>query len=63
MPDVILERAEIEEKNRIAKELARPGLIAAALAAQPDAVFVAPVIPVDDVPPPPPSPGWVLADE
>ncbi len=61
MPDVVIERAEIEEKNRAAKELARPGLIAAALAAQSDAVVVDLVEPTDDVPPP--SPGWVLADE
>jgi hypothetical protein len=62
MPDVIAERAEIEERNRAAKELARPGLIAAAaLAAQPVAVVVDLVEPTDDVPPP--SPGWVLADE
>jgi len=61
MPDVILERAEIEEKNRAAKELARPGLIAAALAAQSVPVVVDLVEPTDDVPPP--SPGWVLADE
>jgi len=61
MPDVVIERAEIEEKNRTAKELARPGLIAAALAVQSDAVVVDLVEPTDDVPPP--SPGWVLADE
>jgi len=61
MPDIIAERAEIEERNRAAKELARPGLIAAALAVQSDAVVVDLVEPTDDVPPP--SPGWVLADE
>jgi hypothetical protein len=62
MPDVVIERAEIEERNRAAKELARPGLIAAAaLAAQSVAVVVDLVEPTDDVPPPPP--GWVLADE
>ena len=61
MPDVIAERAEIEERNRAAKELARPGLISAALAAQPPEVVVDLVEPTDDVPPS--SPGWVLADE
>jgi hypothetical protein len=56
MPDVIAERAEREEANRVAKEAIRDALIAAALAVP------APVEPVAEVASDS-QVGWVFGDE
>lgn len=56
MPDVIAERAEKEEANRIAKEANRAALIAAALA------IPAPVEPVVETASDA-QVGWVFGDE
>jgi hypothetical protein len=57
MPDVVVERAEREEANRIAKEAVRGALIAAALAVP------APVESVEEVVVAQTAPTWILADE